>query len=59
MKNKDPITFDPNCDDLFYCLGKTTPCHSIDTDLNGNIIKEIKQDENLTFRYTQFRFKED
>jgi hypothetical protein len=53
MKKKKLITFDFGYDDLFYCLGKTMPYHTIIKDNKGNIIKEIKQDENLTFRYTQ------
>lgn len=53
MIRKKLITFDCGYDDLFYCIGKTTPCHTIVEDKKGNIIKEIKQDENLTFRYTQ------
>jgi hypothetical protein len=53
MKKKKLITFDFGYDDLFYCLGKTIPSHTIIKNKQDEIIHEIKQDENLTFRYTQ------
>jgi len=53
MLRKLLVVFDMGYDDLFYCLSKTQPYHEIITDKNGKIIKEVKQDENLTFRYTQ------
>jgi hypothetical protein len=45
MKKKRIVTVDPNLSDIIYCVSKTKPFEEI--------IKHIKQDENLTFRYTQ------
>jgi hypothetical protein len=53
MKGKRIVTIDPNLSDLIYCVSKTTPYEEIIKDNNGKIIKHVKQDENLTFRYTQ------
>ena len=53
MKNKRIVAIDPNLSDIIYCVSKTTPFEEIIKDKNGKIIKHVKQDENLTFRYTQ------
>jgi hypothetical protein len=53
MKNKRIVTIDPNMSDLIYCLSKTHPYEIKVTNKTGKIIKHVKQDENLIFRYTQ------
>jgi hypothetical protein len=53
MKKKKIVTIDPNLSDIIYCVSKTTPFEEIIKDKNGKIIKHVKQDENVTFRYTQ------
>jgi hypothetical protein len=53
MKKKRIVTIDPNLSDIIFALSKTIPKEEIIKDDNGKIIKHIKQDENLTFRYTQ------
>lgn len=53
MKKKRIVCGDPGMSDILYCVSKTTPYEEIIKDKNGNIIRHVKQDENLTFRYTQ------
>ena len=53
MKNKRIVTIDPNLSDIIYCVSKTIPYEEIIKDKKGKVRKHIKQDENLTFRYTQ------
>jgi len=53
MKKKRIICGDPNLSDIVYFVSKTTPFEETIKDKNGKIIKHIKHDENLTFRYTQ------
>lgn len=53
MKRKRIVCCDPNMSDIIYCVSKTTPFEEIIENKDGKIIKHIKQDENLTFRYTQ------
>ena len=53
MKKKKIVTIDPNLSDIIYCVSKTTPFEEIIKDKKGKIIKHVKQDENVTFRYTQ------
>lgn len=53
MKKKRIVCGDPNLSDIVYFVSKTIPFEEIVKDKDGNITKHIKQDENITFRYTQ------